>query len=213
MNQKLLAIVAVVVLVVVVAVALIFGQGLFTTEEATVTNGDIESAPVVAVDPDQPYTERMAPVLQEFTAWRNGPIAERAVALEAKMENAGALSNLTYGNLLLLYLKAQASGKTDVAMDWVVQETIAPTLQPIYERIISEGQTLSVALNANTPPDEVAEHQQALLQCIDFEVTRSQTIVDVLTGVNNASVPERTTDPCTGVEANLEAMEAYVAAN
>ncbi len=133
--------------------------------------------------------------------------------METKIQDAGALNNLTYGQLLIIYMKAQASGRSDAGMDRVVQETIAPKMQSIYEEIISGGEALIETFNANPAPQEIAAAQQTLLQCVSAEITRAQIIVDVLTGAATGSVPEDRVDPCATVEAEAEAINAFVAAH
>lgn len=129
------------------------------------------------------------------------------------MENAGALSNLTYGNFLLLYLQAQATGRNDLAMDWVVQETISPSLQPIYETIVADSAALMTSINELTPPADLAEHQDRLIQCLDYENSRSQAIVDVLSGTSSITVPARSANPCTDLGPSIEAIDSFIVAN
>jgi hypothetical protein len=216
MNRNVILIA--VALVVVIVIAVVFGRGLLPGGETAVVpgvTGETASGTAIPVmaSTEQGYGGAMAPLLVTFRQWQAGPIVQRTEALEAKMENAGALSNLTYGNFLLLYLQAQATGRNDLAMDWVVQETISPRLQPIYEAIVSESAALMTALNGLTPPAELAEHQDRLIQCLDYENKRSQAIVDVLSGASSITVPARSTNPCAGLDPSIEAIDSFAAAN
>lgn len=159
MNRNIILIA--VALIVVIVVAVVFGRGLLPGgEPAAVSDaaGEVVTGEgnLPAASADQGYAGAMSTVLDGFEQWQAGPIAQRTEALETKMENAGALSNLTYGNFLLLYLQAQATGRNDLAMDWVVQETVSPKLQPIYEAIVSESAALMDSMNGLTPPADLA---------------------------------------------------------
>lgn len=225
MNRKLLPILIGAIVVIGVVIALIFGRGLFTEEApaapapvaGTVTADVPTPTPIPTPPPDlsaeQTYSYYLAPALEQFSTWRAGPVAERSTGLETKIQDAGALNNLTYGQLLVIYMKAQASGRSDAGMDWVVQETIAPKMQPIYEQIMAEGTALSELLTTTSAPADVASAHDKLLQCVTVEVARAQTIVDVLIGNATGSVPEERIDPCTGIEAEVEALNAFVAAH
>ncbi|MBX2999259.1 MAG: hypothetical protein KF893_12165 [Caldilineaceae bacterium] len=214
MNRNVILIA--VALVVVIVVAVVFGRGLLPGGQTAIVSGTTgetatDAANPAAANPGQGYGDAVSPLLISFREWQAGPIAERTEALEAKMENAGALSNLTYGNFLLLYLQAQATGRNDLAMDWVVQETISPRLQPIYEAIVNESAALMGAMNQLTPPAELAEHQDRLIQCLDYENRRSQAIVDVLSGTSSITVPARSTNPCADLEPSIEAIDNFAA--
>jgi hypothetical protein len=215
MNRNVILIV--VALIVVIVLAVVFGRGLLPggeTVEVAGTAGEVAgNVDSLATNSEQGYAGAMAPLLDQFAQWQAGPIAQRTEALATKMENAGALSNLTYGNFLLLYLQAQATGRNDLAMDWVVQETISPKLQPIYEAIVSDSATLMAAMNELTPPADLTEHQTRLIQCLDYENRRSQAIVDVLSGTNSITIPERASDPCANLEPSIEAIDSYAVAN
>jgi hypothetical protein len=216
MNRNVILIA--VALVILIVVAVVFGRGLLPGGETAAVSGTAGEAVREDANPStasagQSYGGAMASLLVEFEQWRAGPIAQRAEALEAKMENAGALSNLTYGNFLLLYLQAQATGRNDLAMDWVVQETISPSLQPIYEAIVADSAALMTSINELTPPADLAEHQDRLIQCLDYENKRSQAIVDVLSGTSSVTVPARSTNPCADLEPSIEAIDSYAAAN
>jgi hypothetical protein len=211
MNRNVILIA--VALVVVIVIAVVFGRGLLPGGETAVTPetaGEVvaEEGNPAATNADTSYAGAMSTVLVSFEQWQSGPIAQRAEALETKMENAGALSNLTYGNFLLLYLQAQATGRNDLAMDWVVQETVSPKLQPIYEAIVSDSTTLTTAMNGLTPPAELAEHHNRLIQCLDYENQRSQAIVEVLSGESSITVPARSTNPCADLETSIEAIRS-----
>jgi hypothetical protein len=95
-------------------------------------------------------------------------------------------------------------------MDWIIYETVAPRLQPIYEEIAASGATLASFMNESTPPAEVADHHNRIAQCINSEVSRSQAIVDVLAGNSTATVPERTADPCIQVNGSVEAIQTFI---
>jgi hypothetical protein len=216
MNRNVILIA--VTLVVVIIVAIVFGRGLLPGGETVVVPGTAGETASGAANPStssagQSYASAMAPLLEQFKQWQAGPIAQRTEALEAKMENAGALSNLTYGNFLLLYLQAQATGRNDLAMDWVVQETISPNLQPIYEMIVADSAALMTSMNELTPPADLAEHQNRLIQCLDYENRRSHAIVDVLSGTSSITVPARSTNPCADLEPSIEAINSFVVAN
>jgi hypothetical protein len=216
MNRNVILIV--VALVVVLAIAVVFGRGLLPGGETSVVSGTAGEVASDVTNPSassagQSYASAMAPLVEQFQQWQAGPIAQRAEALEAKMENAGALSNLTYGNFLLLYLQAQATGRNDLAMDWVVQETISPSLQPIYETIVADSAALMTSINELSPPADLAEHQDRLIQCLDYENKRSQAIVDVLSGTSSITVPARSTNPCAALEPSIEAIDSFVVAN
>ncbi|MCB0115714.1 MAG: hypothetical protein KDD84_16555 [Caldilineaceae bacterium] len=217
MLQRNVVLMALVVLAAVIV--LIFGRNLLSNlgpavQEAANATAEAENAGADNADlgVDQAVAQEIAPLVDQLTAWYEGPIAERTVALEEKMES-GALSQITYGNFLLLYLNAHASGKNDMAMDWIASETVGPRLQPIYEAIASQSADISASLSAATLPDSLAETQSRLLQCLQYENQRSQAIVDVLTGAGSVEVPERAADPCASVEEDLAAMRDIVAAN
>jgi hypothetical protein len=233
MNKKLLPLLITIPLLV---TALIFlSRGLLTTtttpatEPASAPNAVVASGSaatsassaisadtaVTAVEPvgEQEYPQAINAVIDQYRQWRAGPIAQRAEAMETKMENAGALSNLTYGNLLLLYLKAQSSGRSDMSMDWIIFETVAPKLQPIYEEIVVSGAALATFLNGSTPPADLADQHNILAGCINGEVSRSQEMIEVFSGNRTATVPERMSDPCTQVEPAIEQIQAYVRGN
>lgn len=231
MFQRNIVVIALVLLAAVVV--LIFGRGLLSNlgpaiQDAANTevqgNAGVEGNEVdgntdgnTAVDnanlsADQIYARDVSPLVDQMTAWHEGPVAERAAALEEKMET-GALSTLTYGNFLLLYLNAHAAGRNDLAMDWIASETVGPRLQPIYETIAADSAATSESLSAMTPPAALAETQQRLLQCLQYETQRSQAIYDVLAGTGTVTVPERSTDPCATIDDDLTAMRNFVAAN
>ncbi len=212
MFQRNIVVIALVLLVAVVV--LIFGRGLLSNVGPAVQDAADPAAVAENADlsAEQSYARDVAPVVAQTEAWKDGPLAERAVALEEKMES-GALSTLTYGNFLLLYLNAQAAGKNDQAMDWIAQETVGPRLQPIYNSIATESAAISQSLTAVTPPADLGETQQRLLQCVQFENQRSQAIADVLAGTSTVEVPERTGDPCATLDADLQAMNEYIEAN
>ena len=149
MDRKLIPLLVAVPLLFIIVAYLIFGRsGPMANSEDAGTDSSA-SAPSA----EQSYAQDMGATLDQLNAWRTGPITQRTEILAQKMENAGALSNLTYGQILLLYLKAQASGRSDLGMDWIIQGTIAPTLQPIYESIVTDGTALASALGAAPPPD------------------------------------------------------------
>ncbi|MBI1294397.1 hypothetical protein GC175_05500 [bacterium] len=232
MFQRNIVVIALVLLVAVVV--LIFGRGLLSnlgpavqdaanaTAEAEgnadgSTAGENTAGENTAVDnanlsAEQIYARDVSPLVDQMVAWHEGPVTERATALEEKMET-GALSTLTYGNFLLLYLNAHAAGRNDLAMDWIASETVGPRLQPIYETIAADSAAISESLSVMTPPGGLAETQQRLLQCLQYETQRSQAIYDVLAGTGTVAVPERSTDPCATVEDDLTAMRDFVAAN
>lgn len=216
MFQRLAIVIAIVL--VAGAIFLIFGRGLLqgvlptsgtpgisTSDEAQVDNSNLTS--------EQAYAQTMGPALEQVKAWRNGPIAERTDALAAKLDTTGPLSNLTYGNFLLLYLNAQAAGTQDLAMDWIVSETVSPKLQPIYETIATDSTAIAAAITDVPAPAELSEPQNRLLQCLNYEGERAQQIVDILMGNSSASVPERSSDPCATVDADIEAIDSFISAN
>jgi hypothetical protein len=215
MFQRIIVIIALVLMVGVVV--FIFGRGLLqdatpATEPVGSASGEAQSNSA-NLTVEQVYARDMEPVLTQFKAWRSGPVAERTETLATKIEGSGPLANLTYGNFLLLYLNAQAAGRSDLAMDWVVLETISPKLQPIYEMIVTESAAISAAMANITPPAELSDPQNRLLQCLNYENQRTQIIVDILAGNSSASVPERSSDPCTQIDADVEAIDGFINAN
>ena len=222
MFQRNIVVIALVLLAAVVV--LIFGRGLLSnfapavqdaanaTAEANSADGNTAAVDNTDLSADQIYARDVSPLVDQITAWHEGPVAERATALEEKMET-GALSTLTYGNFLLLYLNAHAAGRNDLAMDWIASETVGPRLQPIYERIATDSAAISESLSVMTPPTTLTETQQRLLQCLQYETQRSQAIYDVLAGTGTVTVPERSTDPCATVADDVAAMRDFVAAN
>jgi hypothetical protein len=230
MNPKLLPIFIVLPLLVIAAI--FFGRGLLPAtsltdpEPALVSNAGVSSGSAVdsgssattavtAIEPvgEQEYPQAINAVLEQFRQWQAGPIAQRAEAMDTKMENAGALSNLTYGNVLLLYLAAQSSGRSDMSMDWIIHETVAPKLQPAYEEIVVTGTAIASFLNGSTPPADLVEPHNALAGCINGEVSRSQEMIEVLNGNRTAAVPEQRSEPCAQVESAIEQIRAHVGGN
>lgn len=216
MWQRIVVVIALVL--VVGAVVFIFGRGLLervapATETAGISAADEAQIDDANLTAEQVYAREMRPILDQFKAWQSGPIAERSETLATKLEASGPLANLTYGNFLLLYLNAQAAGSNDLAMDWVVSETVSPKLQPIYELIVSESAAVSTAMTGITPPAELSDPQNRLLQCLHYESQRSQLIVDILVGNSSASVPERSHDPCAQIDADVAAIDGFISAN
>ena len=168
MFQRNIVVIALVLLAAVVV--LIFGRGLLSnfapavqdaanaTAEANSADGNTAAVDNTDLSADQIYARDVSPLVDQITAWHEGPVAERATALEEKMET-GALSTLTYGNFLLLYLNAHAAGRNDLAMDWIASETVGPRLQPIYETIAAESAAISESLSAMTPPAALTESE------------------------------------------------------
>lgn len=217
MFQRNIVVIALVLLAAVVV--LIFGRGLLSNfapaiqEAAREAEDSAENAADNAnLSADQIYARDVAPLVEQITAWQTGPLAERTTALEEKMET-GALAQLTYGNFLLLYLNAHAAGKNDMSMDWIASETVGPRLQPIYEGIATQSAAISESLSVLAPPAALAETQDRLLQCLQFENQRSQAIVGVLAGTGSIEIPEISGDPCKSLDADLTVVRDFVAAN
>ena len=209
MDRKLIPLLVAVPLLFIIVAYLIFGRsGPMANSEDAGTDSSA-SAPSA----EQSYAQDMGATLDQLNAWRTGPITQRTEILAQKMENAGALSNLTYGQILLLYRKAQASGRSDLGMDWIIQGTIAPTLQPIYESIVTDGTALASALGAAPPPDSLAENHNRIAGCVNYEVERSQTVVDILSGTSTATLPEQSSDPCAQLDVDVEAIETFIETN
>ncbi len=138
------------------------------------------------------YARDMEPVLKDFQDWQEGPITMWGIKM---------LSKDSWG------ISTYQEDIQDPVLRMLRRDELILTLIPITEEIALDGEALLSAMQAISPPEEIAEQHLTVAQCIEYQVRKARVTAAY---IQNDTISQLGDDYCRGFSTAFAELQSYI---